>query len=357
MAISKEQYVPVLKWRQGEYQALLRLKENEKELITPLLMIPPREYDFEEQRIKKTAHEHVETFPTRLIKKWGLRLALVDTHESLESEKMNDGTSIVSYIFTELRKSKSLAIPVVNLSRGSFYLNEIKKIISIDNNGASLRIKLEELMSKDLDKNITSLLKAVGVNYPMVDLVIDLGEPESFEPYNIFSNALVSKIKTIKGLSKFRSFVVTGMSLKLSKVKKPGAISNRHEWNLYKQLVVDLKNIRIPSYGDYTIESPAFSNLDMRLMKPSGKIVYTSDNQWFISKGGAFRDDPKQMITHCRAIINSGHYCGETYSHGDQRIKDTYNGKENTGNLGTWKQVGVNHHITKVIDQLSNFHV
>lgn len=63
MKISSEKYVPILKWRQGEYQALFTLKAEVKDKVVPLLVIPPREYDFEEEKMKKTVHEHIETLP------------------------------------------------------------------------------------------------------------------------------------------------------------------------------------------------------------------------------------------------------------------------------------------------------
>ena len=53
MTIRCDGYVPFLKWRLAEYQSLLRLSDNAKDLITPLLMIPPIEFDFEERLDKK----------------------------------------------------------------------------------------------------------------------------------------------------------------------------------------------------------------------------------------------------------------------------------------------------------------
>jgi hypothetical protein len=105
MKIDSRKYVPVLKWRQGEYQALFLLDDEVKNFVVPLIVIPPREYDFEEQRMKKTVHEHIETFPKRLKQKWSTRLALIDSHESLENEKMDDGRLVIDFI---LQEAKSL---------------------------------------------------------------------------------------------------------------------------------------------------------------------------------------------------------------------------------------------------------
>ena len=40
-------YIPILKWRQGEYLALDRLEDRVKDKVLPLIEIPPIEWDFE----------------------------------------------------------------------------------------------------------------------------------------------------------------------------------------------------------------------------------------------------------------------------------------------------------------------
>ena len=84
MTFSTNQYVPILKWRMGEYQALVRLEDTIKDNIVPLIIIPPIEYDFEEQQDKKTVEEHISPFANRFQAKWGERHALIDLHQSLQ---------------------------------------------------------------------------------------------------------------------------------------------------------------------------------------------------------------------------------------------------------------------------------
>ena len=98
--ILSNQYVPFLKWRQSEYQALFKLKKEVKDLIIPYIIMPPIEYDFEEKRLKKTIQEHIEPMPKRLKEKWGSRLALLDFHESIEQEIMDSGENVIKYLYT-----------------------------------------------------------------------------------------------------------------------------------------------------------------------------------------------------------------------------------------------------------------
>jgi len=269
---------------------------------------------------------------------------------------MDSGSSVVAHIFDSLRSASLNAVPVVKISHGNDYLNEIKSIVSVDNKGVAIRVKMHHLMNPALDGDVQKLVAYLDLSYPNVDLVIDLEVPQSFEPYAAFAKAISSAIKRISRITDFRSFSVAGTSLNLSEIRKPGGEPTRHEWLLYQQLLKELSGIRKPVFGDYTIETPEFISQDMRLLNPAGKIVYTTKKTWLVPKGSSFRDNREQMVAHCKTIIESGHYAGKDYSAGDKRIYDTFNDIEGTGNQGTWKEVGVSHHITLVVDQLSKFH-
>jgi len=350
------QYVPVLKWRQGEYQALFRLHDSVKDNIVPLVNIPPLEYDFEEKRMKKTVHEHVEPFPKRFSVKWGNRNAYIDFDESLHDEFMDTGVSVVNYVFNEMSSRKHNPVPVTGISRSKNYQSVIRSAHKTIKSGLALRIKFEELMGPDISELISELIKYHSLNYNDVDLIIDLGAPKSFEPYEDFAKALTSRIKSIQGMDSFRSFVVIATSICVSDIKTPGGIIPRHEWSLYKALVGELNGMRTPSFGDYCIELPTFTPMDMRFINAAGKIVYTTKDSWFVRKGSAFRGKERQMIQHCKDVIASGHYKEKDYSWGDEVIYNTAKDLECSKSRTIWKQVGFSHHITFVAEHLSIFH-
>lgn len=357
MTISKGSYVPILKWRQGEYQALLHLSTTTKEKIVPLIVIPPIEYDFEEEKLKKTIQEHIEPFANRFQQKWGNRFALLDFHSSIRLETMNSGEKVPEYVFSELRKKNCTAIPVTALERDRSYQRSIKAVVSKDANGCCLRLTISQAMSTNVNSQIQALFKTIGVSEHEVDLVLDLEEPDNFEPYAVFTKLVLAAICRIQNLDIFRSFVLSGMSLKLNEIKKPGGQVPRHEWLLYKSLLNSIGSLRVPSYSDYTIETPKFVSLDMRKLRPAGKIAYTCDQSWLVPKGDMFRGNENQMIDHCNTIVSSGQYSGPSFSYGDKRIDETSRKISNCGNLSTWKQVGVNHHIETAVSQLAILHV
>jgi len=205
-------------------------------------------------------------------------------------------------------------------------------------------------------------LSELGVKLNSCDFILDLGAP-SFIPLEGFSMVIQQIASRLPYLDKWRTFTIIGTSfpetlvdIRIGATKIP-----RHEWQLYKRLVNNFKkaNLRIPTFGDYTISHPKFSEFDMRLAKPSTKIKYTTDDNWYIVKGHNIRDEKfgknKQYHSLSKEIIESRHYCGSEFSWGDEYIQKCANGGK-PGRLTEWVTVGTNHHIEKVTRDIASFY-
>src|SRR5262249_53241083 len=145
-----------------------------------------------------------------------------------------------------------------------------------------------------------------------VDLVVDLGTP-AYEPYAAFAGALMGAFSHISNIAEFRSFVLMGTAFpeSLKEAALPICLLKRHDWEFYTHLIGTLPpGARRPAFSDYTTVHPGFVALDMRMIKPAGKLIYTAKNLWMVRKGGAFRDKPSQMQEHCEYIVKSGAFCG-----------------------------------------------
>jgi len=348
-------YVPSLRWRQGEYQALHRLSKEVKDRVVPFITVPPIEFDFEEGREKKSIYDHVQPFASRYEGKWGQRPAWITLDASIVSQGMADGQSVFTYVFDELRARNSNAIPAVPLSSDSDVIKAVATIVERDGKGAAISLQLVDLMKPKPDERLARLVSELGVNLSDVDIAVDLGAP-NFEPYEDFSRVLSTALERIGDLNVFRNLVVIGTAIpeRLSGYAKWGDEEVRHDWLFYEALTKQLSTgTRQPNYGDYTVVHPSFTVMDMRKIKPSGKVVYTGPHKWAIHKGGAFRDDPAQMHDHCSAILASGTFYGPTYSFGDDFIAECAARRKGPSNLTMWKQVAINHHITVVVRQLA----
>ena len=100
MSFDNNHYVPCLRWKMGEYQAISRLKKEIKSKITPIIEIPEIGWDFEEKKEKKTIDEHLNDFVLKKIyRKWGPSLCFVDLYLLDKYNKMSNRIHPVNFIF------------------------------------------------------------------------------------------------------------------------------------------------------------------------------------------------------------------------------------------------------------------
>ncbi|VTZ23034.1 conserved hypothetical protein [Methylocella tundrae] len=355
MILTKDMYVPALRWRQGEYQALARLAAAAKDRTVPYITIPEVEFDFELWQPKKTVQEHVHPFAARFNAKWGQRPAWVGVHPSISGEPMGDGRDIFTYVFEALRAFQANAIPAVPLDASPPMVASVGAIVATNGLGAAIAVRLEDLMKPDARMRIEAGAASLRLSLDEVDLVIDLGAP-NFEPYDAFAGALIAAMRRLGDLHAFRNLVVIGTAIPetFKDVAKGADQLPRHDWLFYQVLLSKIPaGMRQPNFGDYTIVHPEFKALDMRMIKAAGKLVYTTPAAWEVRKGGAFNDNRAQMHGHCASIVASGKFNGAGYSSGDDYIAKCAVHKEGPSNQTRWKEVAINHHITHVLGDLA----
>lgn len=354
-------YVPCLRWKQGEYQAVWRFPDTTKQMFTPLIEVPELGWDFEEKTEKKTIDELLTDFALKKIyKKWGSSPCFVDLNLIPPSEQMKNGIHPVRFIFDEFRWFGCQSIPVTGLFRDGKYQREIKTASKKDKRGVCLRITIEQAAKNSFKENLDGLLSELSVPNNNCDLILDLGAP-NFVPLEGFSKVIQTIASSFPYLDDWRTFTILGTSFPetMTVIKKGGEIVPRYEWRLYKILINNFKKarLRIPSFGDYAISHPKVLELDMRITKPSATIRYTTEDGWLIIKGENVRDKKyEQYRVLCKKLIDFKYYYGPSFSWGDNFVQECASGRGKTGNLSTWRQVGTNHHIMKVIQDIASFY-
>jgi len=363
MSFNHTHYIPCLRWKQGEYQAVWRLPDTTKRMFTPLIEIPELGWDFEEEKEKKTIDQLLTDFALKKVfKKWGRYLCFVDLNLIPAHERMKNGVHPIRFIFNELRAIQCLAVPVTGLLRDEEYQQEIKTASEKDKKGICLRIAIEQTAKNSFKGELDALLSTLGIQTSDCDLILDLGAP-NFVPLEGFSKVIQTIVSSFPYLNDWRTFTVLGSSFPetMASIEKGGKIVARYEWQLYKILITNLRRdgIRLPSFGDYAINHPKVLELDMRKVKPSATIRYTIDDGWYIVKGENVRDKKygkcKQYRGLSKKVIDSKYYYDSTFSWADDFIQRCANGG-NTSNLSMWRQVGTNHHIVKVTQDIASFY-
>lgn len=361
-------YVPILKWKQGEYIAYKNLSPEISNLVRPLFEVTPQDFDFEDGEERKSIDTHLKDFGKRYEKNCGKTLCFIDTSLIKADVRMVDGKLPIEFIFDEIGQKNLSAIPVVQIDSDKNFLETIKKINLTIDNGFCLRLKIEHLFNPNLRLIVDKLLLDTDVTFDKVDLLLDLKKPTNFEPIEALIGMVKSCIANIPNLNNWRSFIISATSFpeSMGEIKSPMEIRERKEWKLFTGLIKNLQNGgRKPIFSDYTIRSPSYIKVDPKILKPKNRIIYTIDDCWVIYKGlKNFKEKNGASEYHemSRSLMNSKYFMGENYSIGDKFIVDCAmekvgkgkNAKPSTGNLSTWIGVGINHHITKVINDLSS---
>jgi len=367
MSFDHTHYVPCLRWKQGEYQAISQLPPSSKRMLMPLIEVPEfgrpeHGWDHETASKTKTIDKHLALFAKRVYKKWNDLPCFVDLSLISSAQRMENGVHPISFIFKELGGLLGCqAIPVTGLNRDDKYQQEIKAASARDKNGICLRITIEQAKKKTIKNEIDSLLSTLKIQHTDCDLIVDLGAPINFLPLNGFAMAIQGIVSKLPYLNDWRSFTILGTSFPetMGSIKKEEEIIPRYEWQLYKRLVNDfrLAGLRLPTFGDYAINHPKVIERDPRTLNPSATIRYTIDDGWYIVKGKNIRDYGREQYRKLsRKVLDSSYYCGPTFSWGDDYINQWGTGKRSKTSLTMWRQVGTNHHIVKVIQEIASFY-
>ncbi len=359
MKFDHNHYVPCLRWKQGEYQAVVRLLPVTKRALTPLIEVPEVGWDFETETHAKTLDEHLAKFASHVQAKWGRRTCLVDGRLLPPAGTMATGLHAMCAIFDALRSQQCLAVPVTGPERAPQYQSAIRQIVAKDGRGVCIRIPLERALGATVSTNVNSLLAEMGLRHSDSHLVLDLGAPPNFDPIPGFAKLVQKATEGLPHLRRWRTFTLLGTSFlkTMGDVKASPTILPRSEWLLYKQVLVGFQEVglRLPSFGDYAVQHPDVWRMDMRKVKPAASIRYSADDIWFILKGSNVRDNGyEQYRKMCRELVSSPHFSGADCSYGDKYIADCAKGTGKTGNLSMWRCVGTNHHLEKVVRDVSN---
>jgi hypothetical protein len=353
-------YVPCIRWKQGEYQAISRLSTTTKDKVTPLIEVAGIGWDFENQQEAKTVDEHLEKFAKRVDDKWPRRLAFIDLKLISPDQRMRDGRHPLAFVFDGLRSNGAYCIPVTGLDRDDSYQEAVSEILSEDKKGACLRISIDAAAKAKFPVNLNTLLAKLGLRPENVDLVLDLEAP-NFEPLEGFTRMVRAITEKLPHVNNWRTYTICGTSFPetMGILDLGVKIEKRHEWLFYKSLLRSLtEKDRKPTFGDYAISHPKVSQIDMRLVKPAASIRYAINDAWYIVKGKNVRDHGYfQYFDHCAKLVSSGFFMGDAFSAGDDHInKCAQKILKKPGSLTTWRWVGTNHHVQKVVADIATLH-
>lgn len=353
-------YVPVLKGKEGEFGALETLRDDVRSRLMPLIEIPDIPYDYANERPAKSADEHLRGIVERLAKCWDRdRPLYVDLSWSEDKEILDGGSIALDAVLADCARRGLRAVPVVSRASSVRILGAAGRHSKSEMTGACIRLTVEDF-EEDIDLEVEIDRIAAGlesVDTTSVDLVIDLEDVGSDSGRALLvARSVFSMLPKVE----FRRMVLAGASFPedLSDVNAAATTKlPRREWDLWKALQKRPKNLprRDLIFGDYAITHPSPKELDPRTMRMSASIRYTTPDYWLVLKGRNVRQCGfDQYFELCKELVDRPEYATRDFSWGDGFISDCADGIAGPGNATTWRKVGTNHHITRVIADLKS---
>lgn len=372
MATPITSYVPILRWRPAELTALQKLHPSDRQKMTPLveLIMPNPTTD------KKDRHQIVETPKDKFLRKLpevgngllkfcGRDPVFVDVH-LLDGDIRADA---FEKILSATRALDIFSIPVTHIipvtsTNADHATRAVATRFAKDSgNGLCIRIDKSHFADASLADHIADFLDTNALDIANTDLLVDLQIVDD----SVDAKAVVTQLKRLPELTKWRSFVISGGSfpkdLTALEVFQTHTV-DRADWRLWQQISQAAELARKPIFSDYTIQHPIFYGY-VPTPNVSASVRYTDNGCWQVFRGqalgyvnkktGAKGPGSKQYLAHAKTIVAQPFYKGEQYSFGDAEIRRIAGEKnEKPGNPQQWLTIGINHHLTLVARQVSS---
>lgn len=359
-------YVPIVRWKSAEKQALERLYQKDHDKITPIieLIMPPPKTDKNDYKkiLEDSKSKFLKNLPNiaeEISKYWGKDPLFIDVH-------LLDG-DIRAYAFERILSLSAdldifsipiiYIIPVISTEADTATRNIAIEYAKKDDKGLCIRIDESHIQGEDFPNMIESFINKNKLCIKNTDILIDLGIIDE----NKNSQSIINRLSKMPYIGKWRSFVLTGGAFPkdLRDFEKHGHYPiKRLDWNLWKEIVASKKLKRNPSFSDYTIQHPIYDKF-IPGANPSASIRYTNDDQWEVLRGEGLKNKKgsgfKQYPAQAQLLVQQSFFKGTDYCFGDTYITEMAKPKaETTGNPKTWLTAGINHHITLVARQIAN---
>lgn len=358
-------YVPVLRWKPAEKDALQELREEDKSRLKPLLEIIPPRFQAKDGGPSPSVRDVLATIAREIDTCWGSSPVFVDVDHLINAGiREPSGSHLLEVLAQETRRVRPLfsrrsnLVPVTGLSRSEDYQNAVSSIVEEDKTGACFRITPREVSHQKLAGKLEALLSRLRLDAPDVDLLVDYQAPNGSQP------DLKALCASLPQLSKWRSFIVLigAFPEDLQKLKNVGRHTlPRDDWLFWHNQVLALpQGTRRPTFGDYTIQHPIYREPPEH-SNPSASIRYTHSEYWVIMRGEGLRHKGSpgnaQYPAEAELLCEMDEFCDAGFSSGDLYMQETSRQPKNPGTPYTWLRAGINHHMTYAARQVQSVEI
>lgn len=351
MVFGPDHYVPVLKVKQNEKNALASIPNAIRTRITPLLEIVERKPENH-----ATVGAHLDTAFRGLAA--GARLykrCFLDAREVAP-----DGPRAAEAVFKRANSEGIVFTPVTGITRTA----DVAAAIKNQKNGLALRLSRQEFESGNLARDLSAFLSMHSLSPGGIDLIIDIGPVDKMIAPGIaaLSEAFLSAVPD-HGL--WRTLTISACafpnSMTIVDTDSHGFVE-RGDWLAWRDTIYASRNSisRLPTFSDCAIQhTEGVEGYNPKYMPSSATIRYTYQDYWLLIKGHStdVESSKIQFPRLARKLVYgslSSYYAGQDHCKGCADIQRAADGKPRLGSAGVWRRIGTIHHLTVVIQQLSS---
>jgi hypothetical protein len=331
-------FVPILKGKAGEYEALKSLDPKTRERLVPL--VAPSSVSDDPQPVRDLAAT-LRSMPVG----WGRQGPII-----LDGEQMPSVSQFAGCL-TAASELGWLAIPSTRLTDTDAYHGVVRSTAR-EGVGLTLRLGRDELDPSDLKGQLTEFMRAVSVDPSMIDLVFDLRDVD-FMKLGATSLAVMYALRSLPWAGEWRHLVLAATGAPASmKEFDSNEISEmpRNEAILFESVARAKDLPRMPIYSDYAIAHPdPVEDQSGPAINMAASLRYSTEDKLLIVKGVRVRENGSALFPDLlRQLVVRPEFAGQAFSRGDSWIADAAKRKIGPGNAQKWREAATSHHLTLI---------
>lgn len=361
MARDHRHYVPILRAKQGEFNALAQTEAAVRSQLTPLIELTPVSYEPDDDEEGNGSHvdPSLPQVIRRLEQSWGTdRRALLDLGLVPSTPAIAGGRHPVEFIADEARAAGVLAVFVTGPRRDDAFQDAVGTAAAADGRGVCVRLSNEDFA--DLGGTIAEVDDMLGeleLSYDDADLILDFCDiaPDRIGPTALAATGLLRGLPMI---GDWRTLTLAATAFPRVADYGPNSLNTgpRAEWAIWQSLLAQDNDLpRMPAFGDYTVGGVQTAyEQSAAVFRPSPNLRYTTQDDYLVLKARHARHGHDQYNDLCRIMVDRPEYRGAEFSWGDGYIDRCAAGQDGPGNAMTWLKAAINHHLATVADQVAS---
>lgn len=353
MTFDGHHYVPVLKVKRGEKQALRAVRSSLRSRITPLLEIVERKADK-----TPTVDAHLNTAFKGLADSVApYARCFLDARELAAGDPM-----AAAEVFQRAASAGITFTPVTGMSRDA----DMAAALAHQAHGIALRLTRAEYEKGNLAESLHAFVATHALTPEGTDLIIDIGAVDDMiaEGVATLAGAFLAEVPDQQ---RWRTLTVSGCafpsSIGTSVVARDSHTRvERSEWIAWRDRLHARRNslARLPAFSDCAIQHPTgVEGFDPRIMQVSASIRYALPDAWLLIKGHSTRTTrPTIQFPQLATRLVYGRlrteYSGAEHCGGCESMQAAADHADGFGSPEVWRRLGTIHHISMVMQELAS---